>query len=407
MEAVRASAYYNFKNREELDSYLDNLNDNNKNLSREAAVSLKNLRLNEDLKKYLNIKLGELIHSKTEIEKYTRGEMLISYLSLYTENFSDVDSNFFNDGFSSEYLYKVCGLYSDSGEALKYLVEHFTLEDVSGKLAVLESVLNFSQGKNEVKNILLSALNSDQPGLISISADGIDSSVIAVNKDSLIKIINLLVEKNLNNPDYIESLMSLGNLSGKISENYQKQVLEMLSGSNLYSIRKYVVNMKGETIRSISKNIDNFNDYWNEAFTFRQAEIVTEKGSFTISFFPGYAPLSVGNFCYLAGEGFFNELTFHRVVPGFVIQGGDPEGTGWGGPGYEIISEFSPLEYNEGVVGMASAGKDTEGSQWFITTGDYPHLNNKYTVFAEVLRGQDIVDEITQDDKILNINLIH
>ena len=407
VEAVRASAYYNFKNREELDSYLDNLNDNNKNLSREAAVSLKNLRLNEDLKKYLNIKLGELIHSKTEIEKYTRGEMLISYLSLYTENFSDVDSNFFNDGFSSEYLYKVCGLYSDSGEALKYLVEHFTLEDVSGKLAVLESVLNFSQGKNEVKNILLSALNSDQPGLISISADGIDSSVIAVNKDSLIKIINLLVEKNLNNPDYIESLMSLGNLSGKISENYQKQVLEMLSGSNLYSIRKYVVNMKGETIRSISKNIDNFNDYWNEAFTFRQAEIVTEKGSFTISFFPGYAPLSVGNFCYLAGEGFFNELTFHRVVPGFVIQGGDPEGTGWGGPGYEIISEFSPLEYNEGVVGMASAGKDTEGSQWFITTGDYPHLNNKYTVFAEVLRGQDIVDEITQDDKILNINLIH
>ena len=407
VEAVRVSAYYNFKNREELDSYLGYLNDNNKNVSREAAVSLKNLGLNEDLKKYLNIKLSELIHSKTEIETYTHGEMLISYLSLYPGNFDDVYSKFFNDDISPEYLYKVCSLYPFSQEALNYLTEKFTQENLSGKLAILESVLNFSQRKNEVKNILFSALNSDQPGLISISADGIDSSFIAVNKDSLLKIINHQVEKNLNNPDYIESLMSLGNLSGKISENYQKQVLEMLSGSNLYSIRKYVANVKGETIRAISKNIDNFNDCWNEAFTYRQAEIVTGKGSFTISFIPGYAPVSVGNFCYLAGKSFFNGLTFHRVVPGFVIQGGDPEGTGWEGPGYEIISEFSPFEFNEGVVGMASSGKDTEGSQWFITTGDYPHLNDKYTVFAEVLKGQNIVDEITQDDKILNVNLIH
>jgi cyclophilin family peptidyl-prolyl cis-trans isomerase len=94
------------------------------------------------------------------------------------------------------------------------------------------------------------------------------------------------------------------------------------------------------------------------------------------------------------------------VVPGFVIQGGDPTGTGWGGPGYEITSEFSPLEYNRGIVGMASAGKDTEGSQWFVTTGNYPHLNGRYTIFAEVLKGMDVVEKIKQDDKILSVNLL-
>jgi cyclophilin family peptidyl-prolyl cis-trans isomerase len=88
-----------------------------------------------------------------------------------------------------------------------------------------------------------------------------------------------------------------------------------------------------------------------------------------------------------------------------VIQAGDPTGTGWGGPGYEIVSEFSDLNFGIGYVGMASAGKDTESSQFFIMQGSHPHLNGRYTIFAKVIEGMEVVNKITEDDKIISINL--
>ncbi len=407
VEAVNASAFYNFKNQAELDSYLQYLNDENKNISRVAAESLKNLNLKSELKDYLYLKLSEILHGKKEMEKYTQGEMFISYLSLFPEDFNDVFIKFFNDKIYPDYLYKICAIYPQSKEALKILGDKYFSENLSNRITILESILNFDQTKYETNRVLFSALNSKEPSLISISAEGIDSAFIKTYKDSLLKIISRQVENNLDNPDFVESLMSLENLSGKISNDYQKQILELLSNSKLYSIRKFVSGLNGKSILSISRDIDNFNDYWNEAFSYKKAEIVTDKGTFIISFLPGYAPISVGNFCFLAKKGFYNGVTFHRVVPGFVIQGGDPTSTGWGGPGHEIVSEFSPMEFNKGIVGMASAGKDTEGSQWFVTTGNYPHLNGKYTIFAEVLKGLDVVEKISQDDKIIKINLIH
>ena len=122
---------------------------------------------------------------------------------------------------------------------------------------------------------------------------------------------------------------------------------------------------------------------------------------------PEYAPITVGNFCYLAERNFFSNIIFHRVVPGFVIQCGDPTGTGWGGPGYTIVSEFSQLHYSPGTVGMASAGKDTEGSQWFVTIGDFPHLDRRYTIFGFVVDGMDVVNSIDQNDKIVTVKLTH
>ena len=134
--------------------------------------------------------------------------------------------------------------------------------------------------------------------------------------------------------------------------------------------------------------------------------VTTVKGKFEFEFLPELAPVTVGSFCYLAGKKFFNGLNFHRVVPGFVIQGGDPLGTGWGGPGYEIISEFSDIPFDTGIVGMASAGKDTEGSQWFVMQGYFPHLNGRYTVFGKVIKGIETVDKTDQYDKILSIKLL-
>jgi cyclophilin family peptidyl-prolyl cis-trans isomerase len=406
IEAVKSFSFCNFKTEAELDNYLKYLDDSNKNISREAATSLKNLHLTTELKDYLYLKLSERLHKLENTEKYTQGELFMSYLSLFPHDFNDVLIETIDDKISPDYLYKICGLFPGSGEALKILAEKYFNASLPEKISILESILNFNQTKPEVKFILLSALGSKDPALISVTSEGIDTSFINVNKDTLVTLIKRQISENFNNPEFIESMMSLENLSGKISTSFKESILETLAKSKLYSVRNFEATQSGISIKSISKDIDEFDIYWNNAFKYQQAEIVTQKGSFRISFLPEYAPVTVGSFCSLAEKGFFNGIIFHRVVPGFVVQGGDPTGTGWGGPGYEIISEFSPMDCNEGTVGMASAGKDTEGSQWFVTTGDYPHLNGRYTVFAEVLSGLDIVEKLTQDDKILKVNLI-
>ena len=406
IETVKSFSFYNFKTEAELDNYLKYLDDSNKNISREAATSLKYLHLTTELKDYLYLKLSERLHKVENTEKYTQGELFMSYLSLFPHNFNDVFIETIDDKISPDYLYKICGLFPGSGEALKILAEKYFSASLPEKISILESILNFNQTKPEVKFILLSALGSKDPALISVTSEGIDTSFINLNKDTLVTLIKRKISENFNNPEFIESMMSLENLSGKISTSFKESILETLAKSKLYSVRKFEANQNGNSIKSVSKDIDGFDKYWDNAFKYHQAEIVTQKGSFNISFLPEYAPVTVGSFCSLAEKGFFNGIIFHRVVPGFVVQGGDPTSTGWGGPGYEIISEFSPMDYNEGTVGMASAGKDTEGSQWFVTTGDYPHLNGRYTVFGEVLSGLDIVEKLTQDDKILKVNLI-
>jgi cyclophilin family peptidyl-prolyl cis-trans isomerase/HEAT repeat protein len=130
------------------------------------------------------------------------------------------------------------------------------------------------------------------------------------------------------------------------------------------------------------------------------AAVETARGSFRIRLAGGAAPLTVTNFVALARRGYFDGATFHRVVPNFVIQDGDPTATGNGGPGYEIRDELNPIEYGEGTVGMALSGPDTGGSQWFTTHAPQPHLDGIYTVFGQVVAGQDVVERIEQGDRI-------
>jgi cyclophilin family peptidyl-prolyl cis-trans isomerase/HEAT repeat protein len=133
------------------------------------------------------------------------------------------------------------------------------------------------------------------------------------------------------------------------------------------------------------------------------ATLVTSKGSFVIEFLPEDAPLTVDNFVKLARKGYFNGITFHRVVPNFVIQGGDPRGDGNGGPGYSIRCEINEAPYERAAVGMALSGKDTGGSQWFVTHAPQPHLDGGYTVFGRVVRGMDVVDRIARGDTIRRV----
>ena len=128
-------------------------------------------------------------------------------------------------------------------------------------------------------------------------------------------------------------------------------------------------------------------------------------GEFTVQLYPDKAPLTVNNFVFLAKDGFYNGTTFHRVLPDFMAQGGDPTGTGGGGPGYQFENEYSDLTFDkEGVVAMANAGKDTNGSQFFITFGPQAYLDGNYTIFGQVIEGMDVVKGITLRDPNQNPN---
>ena len=133
----------------------------------------------------------------------------------------------------------------------------------------------------------------------------------------------------------------------------------------------------------------------------------TSKGKITIQLYPEKAPLTVANFVNLAQRGFYDDLTFHRVIANFMIQGGDPDGDGRGSPGYRFEDEFdSSLKHDgPGVLSMANAGANTNGSQFFITHVKTPHLDGKHTVFGRVVAGQEVVNAIAQGDKIVSVKV--
>ncbi len=130
------------------------------------------------------------------------------------------------------------------------------------------------------------------------------------------------------------------------------------------------------------------------------ATLHTNKGAIAVELFDDDAPKTVGNFVKLAGDGFYDGVIFHRVIPDFMIQGGDPTGTGSGGPGYQFEDEFNQHKVIRGALAMANAGPNTNGSQFFIVTADEtPWLDGKHTVFGRVTDGMDVVDAISAVDR--------
>jgi cyclophilin family peptidyl-prolyl cis-trans isomerase len=128
------------------------------------------------------------------------------------------------------------------------------------------------------------------------------------------------------------------------------------------------------------------------------AVITTAHGDIRVRLLTEVAPKTVNNFVFLAREGFYDGTTFHRVIPGFVAQGGDPTGTGRGGPGYRFQDELSETPFVEGILGMANAGPNTNGSQFYLMLGDAPHLTGRYTAFGQVEEGLDVVQSLRTRD---------
>ena len=138
-----------------------------------------------------------------------------------------------------------------------------------------------------------------------------------------------------------------------------------------------------------------------------RANMETSKGLIELELYPEYAPKTVNNFVFLAQEGYYDGVKFHRVINDFVIQGGDPTGTGAGGPGYKFEDEVrdNPLKHETNVISMANAGPNTNGSQFFITHSPQPHLDGKHTVFGKVVKGADVVDSIRQGDEMVKVEV--
>ena len=135
------------------------------------------------------------------------------------------------------------------------------------------------------------------------------------------------------------------------------------------------------------------------------ATIETEKGIIVLELFASDVPVTVNNFVFLAREGFYDNTTFHRVIPDFMAQGGDPTGTGTGGPGYKFADEFTKHTHVAGALSMANVGPNTNGSQFFITYAPQPHLDGHHSVFGQLVEGMDVLEAIKNGDTIVQITI--
>jgi cyclophilin family peptidyl-prolyl cis-trans isomerase/HEAT repeat protein len=234
------------------------------------------------------------------------------------------------------------------------------------------------------------------------------------SNDALLAIMDALFKVNpkdslpvifltLSSDDYLVRKKAF-ELMKKDDSEYAKAMIERAVSQDKDKVLPYkrgskqgvILNTNADYLRAISRKNGSI-----------KAVFTTEKGAFTINLMPEDAPLTVDNFVKLARSNYFNGLTVHRVVPNFVMQDGDPRGDGNGGPGYSIRCEVNMSEYERGAVGMALSGKDTGGSQWFVTHSQQPHLDGGYTVFGKVNENDmKIVDTISRGDKILKVVIV-
>ncbi len=290
------------------------------------------------------------------------------------------------------------------------MVARFALEALD---ALTHKHQNDSVRVEQTYRAVIRALQSDDVALITSASEILTDSIFR-KPESVILLSDKL--SRLRIPDDVEAIQSICSTLGKLHDKRAVSVLEDI----LKSSDRSVALAAADALQQITGK-----DYRNELpewiqplwtdFDFKylntlpetiNVKMETTRGDVQIRLYKNIAPFTVMSFLKLAGQkGYFRGLTFHRVVPNFVIQGGDPRGDGWGGPGYSIRSEFSPLSFQTGSIGMASAGKDTEGSQFFIMQSPAPHLDGKYTIFGQVVSGMDVVNRIRIDDRILDVKL--
>jgi peptidylprolyl isomerase len=291
------------------------------------------------------------------------------------------------------------------------MVQDETLAKVYGAYVEVLSVLKNKVDKKNQEKIMLILSNftaSKDPSILDVCFTALNDSIYYDLRNN-IKMVLLMDYKELVYPKNKDAMILFINEFGELQMKEAENILK----ENLNSPNYDICRASANALKKITGNDYTFKTKPKTDFDWefiknlpskRFATINTNRGKIKIEMLINFAPLTVQNFIKLAEKKFYDGTIFHRIVPNFVIQGGDPLNNGYGGPEFSIRSEFSGFNYEEGAVGMASDGKDTEGSQFFIMHSPHYHLDGKYTLFGYVAEGQDVVDHIMPYDKIIGIS---
>lgn len=286
--------------------------------------------------------------------------------------------------------------------------------------SVKEPDAELSDVASRVAHSIKSSLLRSDMALTTLVAQAVADSVLigVLNAEGLLTQVTedlMLAYAELSSPDDVEAMQSVVLTLGLIGDVKAIPVLERALGDPDRTVAvRAAAALQQVTGRDYSLQVPASSeplatDYdWTTLESIPAAQkvvLVTTKGTITLELMAQEAPFTVMSFVKLVRKHFYDGLSFHRVVPDFVVQGGDPRGDGWGGPGYSIRTEVGLERYNRGMVGIASAGKDTEGCQFFITHSSQPHLDGRYTIFGRVVKGMEVVDAIQIGDSITSVTL--
>ena len=298
-----------------------------------------------------------------------------------------------------------------AAQAKPYRERLATDREAAVRLAVIAS-LKTPEAVRESRALVNSALTDADPGIRAAAVDALgllsDASILPLVADALarsqadtwpdVAIAAIAVCEKLRTDPAARAIVESAAHQGKTL------VARLARRSLIQSFRADRATLPAPEYKT-GRAATDYAALLSEAHRPLQARVETARGEFVIRLAGRDAPLTVANFVKLARAGYFDGVAIHRVVPNFVLQDGDPTGTGNGGPGYEIRDELNPLAYDRGAVGMALSGPDTGGSQWFVTHSPQPHLNGLYTVFGHIVAGQEAVEGIEQGDLIRKVTI--
>jgi cyclophilin family peptidyl-prolyl cis-trans isomerase len=281
--------------------------------------------------------------------------------------------------------------------------------DTKLKTAVADRLAKMVRERQGGSKLLISIVETvKDPGALAAAADAVRGAAEAGWRDAATA--NRLL-KHLRRKLPLETRISiigaLGALDAKNAEGILKRSLSYHNAAVREAARAALENLEVPVpaVVVVDKPPASMGDVDELEKKTMRAKIETERGTIVVDLLGDDAPRTVASFVHLARTNFYKGLVFHRVVPDFVIQGGDPRGDGYGGASYTLRCEYNQRRFGPGAVGMALAGKDTGSSQFFITHSAQPHLDGRYTVFGQVVEGMDVVEAIQKGDVIRNVKI--
>lgn len=384
---------------------------------------------------YLKERLFQFLleHLKTEKNDYIKGETIFALSRIFKDEVKDILFKLYlTSNITVKYYILISLQFMESIDVLETATklvsdyvntqnELFISKEVAipyplnklygGYLELLNAIKEkiSPQSQNKVRLIFTEFLSSKDPYLVDVCLNALKDSLFLNNRSET----ELVLQYDFNELKYPEDrdviILMVKEFINHPSDRFLPLIQKAISFNDFdickiveQSNYKYIIQSPQDCS---NKPIADTNKLRTILTTNYTAILQTQYGPIKIRLLSKEAPFTVLNFIELAKKGNYNNTIFHRVVPNFVIQGGDPRGNGYGGPPYFIRSEFNDLNFNRGAVGMASDGKDTEGSQFFIMHSPYYHLDGKYTLFGFVEEGINVVDSIGQGDTLISVTI--